>query len=371
MTRLISQDKTVHWAEAFGLSAAAHVGLAYLLITTVVDITAVFPAQPEPPTPLQITSLSVETGTLSDVSSPGSGLTETVAGAATVTSVDPSETLAPVDMAQDSASAVPEAIPTPEPPTSIATLSPLRPETPTIAPVLAPQQVLPLQPLQPNLPNPPAAAQAPAPAHQPPDPLAADLINRIRANVGETCLIAIPQQIDGVVSLAIYTADEAAIAPYLADVFAGLSPPPPAQTTLLDPRQCAALDYIRQSAAYPAMTLGVGLAADRIATGETLAGTIANTGGRALSLLIVDDNGVTQTLNAYVTSSANTARFAAPLRRASTARDTRQLLIALGTTTPPATVTSQNGQSAEIYFSALAEEIGSTAAIALVPFDVR
>lgn len=396
MTALITQDKPLHWAEAFGLSVAIHVGLAYLLLTTVVDVTAVFPERAEAPAPLQITTLSIETGILTDVSETGTdavarSVTESLAPTTTADTLAPVAAEEPSPQIADNAPETPtaataEATVTP-PAVTTPTLSPLRPETAISAPVIAPvetptiapsvQTLAPVNPVAPASPAPqtapaePRASPAPsAPAPGAPDPLAADLINRIRANVGDACLIAIPQQVAGTVSLALFTADEAAVAPYLDDIFTGLTPPP-VQTTLIDARQCAALDFIRQNANYPAFALGLGLTADRIATGDTLTGTITGTGGRALTLLIVDDNGVTQTLNAYITASANAARFAAPLRRASSARDTRQLLIALGTSRPPATATTQNGQLAADYFPQLQNEVGATATLALVPFDVR
>ena len=219
--------------------------------------------------------------------------------------------------------------------------------------------------------QPPAAAPAPSQPAQP-DPLAADLINRIRASLGETCLIAIPQQTaEGAISLTIYTANDTAAAPYADEILADLTPRPDLQTVLIDPRQCAALDYIRQSAAYPTSPMTLNLDVTRINSGEELTGRLAGTGGRNITMLVVDDNGVTQDLGQYLSVAVNTARFAAPLRRAGAARDTQQLLIAIGTPARPIAANVQNGQRADDYFTALAAEIGGNAPMVLVPFDVQ
>ncbi len=290
------------------------------------------------------------------------------------------------------------------------TVSPLRPVTPTIAPapptptqpaaVVAetptPQSDAVVPTVAATVPQAPIAqtglvqtptsettAEAetkgtPAPAPQPavqdavvPDPLAADLIARIRASVGATCMIAIPQQQNGTVSLQVYAADDAAVGPYVDEIFAGLTPRPAQSTVLIDPRQCAALDYIRATVGYPTGPMALGLDAARIDSGTELTGRLSGTGGRNITLLLIDDNGVAQDLGNYLTVGVNTARFAAPLRRAGARRDTRQLLLAIGTATRPVSSSRQNGQLAETYFSALTDEINGRATITIAPFDVR
>ncbi|MEL6640521.1 MAG: hypothetical protein AAFP98_04280 [Pseudomonadota bacterium] len=184
-------------------------------------------------------------------------------------------------------------------------------------------------------------------------------------------MIAIPQQQNGTVGLQIFAADDAAVGAYSNEILAGLSPRPPQSTILVDPRQCAALDYIRGTAGYPTGPMALGLDAARIDSGTELTGRLSGTGGRNITLVLVDDNGVTQDLGNYLTVGVNTARFAAPLRRAGVARDTRQLLLAIGTATRPTSSSRQNGQLAEDYFGALTTEIAGRATITVAPFDVR
>lgn len=397
---MYTPEKPIHWAEAFGLSALLHVGLVYLLLNTVIDLDTIFAPADTPPAELQITSLAIDSGTLTGAE-PGAG------GASPATP----QTLAPITSQDAALNPVDPAAPGPEvtelPPVTqqaqvaavttpqavapvVAAMAPppisaLRPETPTLAPTapadpasagtVQPVPPTPSEPAQPEAPAPTAPPPAPAPppsAPAEPDPVAADLIERIRNALSETCLIAIPQlTANGRIGLTVYTADEATVAPYADRILADLTPRPALQTVLIDPRQCAALDFIRQGAAYPTSPMTLELDASRIASGDLLTGRLTGTGGRNITLLVVDDNGVTQDLGQYLNVAVNTARFAAPLTRAGTARDTRQLLIALATPARPAAVTAQNGQLAADYFGSLTTEVGAGAPIVLAPFNVQ
>ncbi len=328
--------------------------------------------QPETLTPVTSTNIPDALAPVGDVDA-----TQT---AATAPAIGP-ETISPLRPANPNAAPIGAA--STQPATNLADVvtPPAGSLTPTVAPQVSPAPVV-----QTALSQSPVTQEveqantrgAPAPAPQPaapdaarPDPLAADLIARIRASVGATCMIAIPQQQNGTVSLQVYAANESAVGPYTDEILAGLSPRPPQSTVLIDPRQCAALDYIRATAGYPTGPMALGLDAARIDSGTELTGRLSGTGGRNITLVLVDDNGVAQDLGNYLTVGVNTARFAAPLRRAGTARDTRQLLLAIGTATRPASSTRQNGQLAEDYFGALTSEIEGRATITLAPFDVR
>lgn len=389
---MYTPEKPIHWAEAFGLSALVHVGLVYLLLNTVVDLDTLFAPTAAAPEELQITSLAIDTGTLTSAEAGAGG-----------SSIATPETLAPITAAEATANPIDPAAPGPEiveaaPVTAPQAVAPVtaavapppvsvvRPETQTLAPVspTAPADTAQAGTVQPIVPTPqspqpetqataPATPPAPAPsAPAEPDPVAADLIERIRNALSETCLIAIPQQTaNGSIGLTIYAADEASVAPYTDAILADLTPRPVLQTVLIDPRQCAAIDFIRQGAAYPTSPMTLELDTSRILSGDLLTGRLTGTGGRNITLVVVDDNGVTQDLGQYLNVAVNTARFAAPLTRAGTARDTRQMLIAIATPARPAAITAQNGQLAADYFGALSAEIGTGAPIVLAPFDVQ
>lgn len=227
-----------------------------------------------------------------------------------------------------------------------------------------------------------AAAQPPAPTRSlptvaPPAPgtpeaVVSELVNRIRTNMSDTCLIGIPQQAaNGAPELVIVTATEADVAPYAATILDGVEPRPGQRSVLVDARQCAVLDYIRQNRSYPAFRMSFGLAQDQIDSGDQLVGAVGRTAGRYVSLVLVDDNGVVQDLGQYLTFAGDEARFDVPLRRAGSSRDTKQLLVAIGTNTRPTSVDTQNGQLAADYFEALNAEIGNNVPIVMLPFDVR
>ncbi len=420
---IVVHEKPLHWVEAFGLSALLHVGLTFIVFTSVVDVGTLFDTERPVAEDVQITSLSVDIDT---VFSPDIGSGDANgAGANDLAPVEPelievpaavvTETLSPEATAPEVAEAVAvaattadaqaaaETLDTIQAAVAPVTLSPLRPQNPVAALVAAPTvdvaqpvartpstspapTALALQPTAPvstattqaadvtPFENVAAAAPPPLPAAPTPtdtDPLAEELITRIRDSVAATCLIAVPQQANGGVSLQVYAADEAAVGPYVDEILTGLSPRPPLSTALIDQRQCAALDYIRNTVGYPTGPMALGLDATRIESGTELTGRLSGTGGRNITLLLIDDNGVTQDLGNYLTVGVNTARFAAPLRRAGPARDTRQLLVAIGTATRPASSSRQNGRLAEDYFGALTEEVAERATITIAPFDVR
>jgi hypothetical protein len=292
------------------------------------------------------------------------------------------EEIAPVEQAGD---LTPEAI------------SPLRPEVPELSPTgtaalgNAPQRLAAVAPaaLSPERIAPravgigtisTAAATRPTrslptvapPAPGTPEAVVSELVNRIRANVSSTCLIAIPQQAtNGAPELVIVTASEADVAPYAAAILDGVEPRPGQRSVLVDARQCAVLDYVRQNRSYPAFRMAFSLTEDQINSGDQLVGAIGRTAGRYVSLVIVDDNGVVQDLGQYLSFVGNEARFDVPLRRAGSARDTKQLLVAIGTNSRPSSVDAQNGQLATTYFEALNAEVGNNVPIVMLPFDVR
>ena len=317
---------------------------------------------------------------------------ETLDGTDALAPVEPElvpEEIAPVEQASNL---------TPEP------LSPLRPQAQTLAPAatstltntasrltavaptaLQPERVVPrstgigtistqeasaaaARPAAPTRSLPTVAPPAPGT----PEAVVSELVNRIRANVSDTCLIAIPQQAaNGAPELVIVTASEADVAPYAEAILDGVEPRPGQRSVLVDARQCAVLDYVRQNRSYPAFRMSFGLAQDQIASGDQLVGAVGQTAGRYVSLILVDDNGVVQDLGQYLSFAGDEARFDVPLRRAGSSRDTKQLLVAIGTNVRPTSVDTQNGQLAADYFTALTDGVGNNVPIVMLPFDVR
>jgi len=225
--------------------------------------------------------------------------------------------------------------------------------------------------------RPPAGQPAPVPASTRPPPTEqdlalADLIARIRALPGEACLIALPRR-DGEtgIGLALVSGNEAAMEGF-AQSLLGPGDEDIRQTrTLVDGRQCAALDYIRANGDYPATRMGIRADALQVASGENLTGVLRGAAGRYLTLLIVDDNGVVQDLQRFTSFSSNLARFDVPVTRAGASRDTEQLLLAIATTRPPEILRERAGRLAEDVFAGLPDDMASGAALGVASFDVR
>ena len=454
--------RAIHWAEAFGLSAAVHVGVVFFALDFINDIRFIPDAEDQRPD-LLVTSLVLDADTLAaaTMTAPDSaaGSTEApdplapdeVPPEDTLTAIEPEpdvapepepeaaedpeappetpdtaeavepekvtpEEVAPAEIAETAPeAAIPDAV-TPEPalaPEPLApvaeaavapdALSPLRPQndtlaavapspglspgatalapvSPSVAPVtLAPSVATAVTTVAPRETRPalPPAPIAARPATPPPPPgspqaVVAELVAKIRASVGQPCLIALPRQAaDGAPELVLLSSSETAIAELATELLDGVDPPPGQSSVLIDDRQCAALNYVRENPAYPAFRLTAGLATDQLSGQAQLQGAIGRAGGNYVSLLLIDDNGVVQDLNDYLTFAAGEARFDVPMRRAGNPRDTQPLLLAIASTTRPATLNIQNGQLAETYFNALRGELGINAPLVLMPFDLR
>lgn len=199
-----------------------------------------------------------------------------------------------------------------------------------------------------------------------------DLIQRIRGALAESCLVALPRR-DGTdgVGLALTAAQEQAMSRFADNVLIAQDADIRQTRTLIDPRQCPALTYMRQNRDYPITRLGLSLDRAEVPSGGRLTGTLRGTAGRYVTLLLVDNNGVVQDLQRFLSFSGNFARFDVPVTRAGAPRDTSQILLALSTAGPTTTVRDRAGQLAGNVFDGLEGELGGGAAIAFTTFDVR
>lgn len=412
---MIFSDKkrrTLHWAEAFGASAVVHLGAAIMVFDLLPDRAT--PPEPEPE--IEIISIVLEDDTapvpeepltndpLSETPEPdGSDTTEDTEPPdqpdeddQDPAPDDPTEGLEP--QIAEIADAAPQTLAPVAAETALAPrpVSPLRPEDGTAIPVapqstttlspqtgiviaaapitsLAPTETTSLQPRE-TLPSapPPTTALAPTPDGPAAGGAVNELVTRIRARLADPCLLAIPQQgADGAPELVMLGSDEVGMQAFANAVLADLSPPPGQRSVLMDSRQCAALNFVRENRSYPAFRLSVSLDRASIESGTNLTGRVGNTAGRYISLLLVDANGVVQDIGTYLSFTGSAARFDVPMTRDGAARDTSQALIALATATRPGTLNTQNGQLADTFFAALRNELGPDTPLVLVPFDVR
>lgn len=198
------------------------------------------------------------------------------------------------------------------------------------------------------------------------------LIQRIRATPAPRCTLALPRRAgpDGV-GVSFVGGQEASLGIFAVRLLEGLSPIPVQTREIIDPRQCALLDAVRQIADYPAGRIGIALDATTLRSGDNLRGRIVGAGGLFVTLLVIDDNGVVQDLSRFTTLEDNNPVFDAPVARSGPARATRQIILVLGSDTAPIDVSGQIGQEAEAVFSALPPEVLQTAVFGLATFDVR
>ena len=142
----------------------------------------------------------------------------------------------------------------------------------------------------------------------------------------------------------------------------------------ISPAQCAALDFLRDAARYPAFGLYFDLPVRVIASGATLSARIHNTSGQVLHLVLIDDEGLVQTLDGFLQFRRGAGQFAIPMTFQGGPIVTQQLLLAIASPVPLETVRRASGQEAAPFFATLREELttrGLTPDMAMVAFSVE
>lgn len=200
----------------------------------------------------------------------------------------------------------------------------------------------------------------------------AQLVQQLRAQLGQPCLAALPQTIGGEeVMLTVLGADDRDIADLFRDVAGGVEVPMTERSVLLDARQCPAVDFARSSATYPAMPLVLRLQASEVASDDRLIGQIEGAGDNQTTLLLVDDNGVVQDLRRFTLQAGDVIRFDVPVYRVGGDRDTSQLLMAVALPQRPTSITDLAGQLASDFFPPLSDAANGQALIGITPVYVR
>lgn len=208
-----------------------------------------------------------------------------------------------------------------------------------------------------------------------PDPITqaiGTLLQRIRATPAPVCTLALPRRAgpDGV-GVSFIGSQVTTLDTFAAQVLRDMSPVPVQTREVIDPRQCALLDVVRQIADYPAGRIGLTLEDTTLQSGENLRGQVIGAGGLFVTLLLIDDNGVVQDMARFTSVAGGDPVFDAPVARAGPARATRQVLLALGSAQGPIDVSAQIGQTAETVFSALPADLLDQIVFGLATFDVR
>jgi hypothetical protein len=288
---------------------------------------------------------------------------EEVAPAVLPEEAPPEEALPEEEMIEEPVVAEPEPEPEPEPAPE--------PETAEEAP-------------EPVAEEPPAEIQAPvsvpaASVRQPlSNPSAADvaigqLLRRVRVTAQEQCTLALPRRTVGgsLAGLSMIGADEAVLDTVAERIISGLDFSPVETRELLDPRQCATLDALRQSDSYPANRIGLSLDTATLASGDLLTGSIVGAGGLFVTLLLIDDNGVVQNLAPFMRLDGNTPVFEAPVARSGPTRATRQILLSIGTAGIPLDLGDRIGQEAQDVFGSIPSDVLQNMVFGVVTFDVQ
>lgn len=221
------------------------------------------------------------------------------------------------------------------------------------------------------LPLEPSALEPAEPEATPLDPRLDGMIQRIRAKLDESCLLALPQlTAEGQVRLSVLAAADRQISAFVEEITEGLGDIPD-QRVLLDRRQCPGLTFARRAADYPLFALQIQLQQTDIDSGGAAVGRIANGAGHYNTLLLVDDNGVVQDLRRFLTVQGGEVGFDVPMSRAGAARDTNQLLIAIATPGRIDSVTRNAGRLAADFFPDLIAELGDNVLIGVSSVYVR
>lgn len=349
-------ERRQDWGLAAGLSVALHLGIAAYAL-------GLFPSvapRAVPPAPLpdiQITSLTLDPG-----GNEVDGGTEAPDVAVLPAIADPPDAPVPTIPAQG-------LTPTP------TTLEPVGPQVLT---PLAPGQIAALPTV-----TPPGATVPPAPADAPTAPegvipgspqeqALADMLRRIRAHVGDACVLALPQrQEDGGLGMTVLSDSDRGIAAMVDEVTQGLGADVQTRSVLVDPRQCAAVAFLRARPTYPAFGLALGSETAQVPSGGRLRGEVRNMANQSLSLFLVDSNGVVQDMRRFMTFTGGRATFDIPVRNAGPARDTGQLLIAVATPGRPSSIAANIDRLAEEFFPPVAAEVGQDAMVGVLTFGVQ
>ncbi len=209
-----------------------------------------------------------------------------------------------------------------------------------------------------------------------------DLIQRIRVRSEEfreergpawDCVIALPRRAgDDGIGLALISADDSVMSKFAEEVLVRPEDADILQTrTLVDVRQCAALSYITKNNDYPATRIGMRLDTTEVGSGNRVSGVMRGVGDRNLALFLVDNNGVVQDLDRFLTQSGEFYRFDVPVTRVGRLRDTKHLLLAVASSEPLTVLKDRSGQRADDVFRDLSNALSRQPALAVVPFDVR
>ncbi|MCQ0990462.1 hypothetical protein [Jiella marina] len=120
--------------------------------------------------------------------------------------------------------------------------------------------------------------------------------------------------------------------------------------------QCRVLSFLANAPGYPAYSLRLRLARRLVESGTHLLGRVEGIAtGDTLDVLLVDDEGLVQSISAFIERSGEKAQFAVPVTVSGETVETAQIVLALALPDPLIHGNLAEGMPAERFFAALAE----------------
>jgi len=211
-----------------------------------------------------------------------------------------------------------------------------------------PPQALPAVPANPEPPpqhearlEPPSPSVAPAPAEKPSDP-ASLFAQRYQ---GGDCFLVKPLPGAGGAPAFLGVGDQLGPFQRFEEAFKKeLGADPQLSVRLITPSECPALDLLRPGAGEAAQAPRIELSDYRVGRNKPLAGTVANLGGRHVSLILIDNAGAAYRLEAKPQPGGDQATFSMPLTPDASSIGPIQLVLAVASDKPiPALETFRSG----------------------------
>lgn len=193
-------------------------------------------------------------------------------------------------------------------------------------------------------------------AEERPDPFAA-MLDFLSTHQGGRCFLALAAGGGGPLGIDGFSAAPAEVERLGEDLRKLVGLPVEARAHEVTAQQCGALSFARRLPGYPLPALDIRPEVRTIESGAYLSGRIREPKRKWLYLLLVDDEGKVEEIQDLFQEAGGSIGFSAPMTLKHGPVSTVQILVALASDEPLETVTEHDGEQADAYFAALADEI--------------